>query len=162
MLGHLALDEEDALLQVDAHGQQHGIGFQSVLPEGGRLLPDGDGMEMCIRDSPCAPAPGSGAAMTRAEFEQAAYLEEELRVLENRPGQQARVRELRSLLEEARAIPRRLPDPKARLVAQKVLEHGTPIPWKRIVAELGYRWTVGKARYAYSRVCALCFSPRER
>ena len=22
----------------------------------------------------------------------------------------------------------------------------TPIPWKRIVAELGYRWTVGKAR----------------
>lgn len=30
--------------------------------------------------------------MTRAEFEQAAYLEEELRVLENRPGQQARVR----------------------------------------------------------------------
>ena len=89
--------------------------------------------------------------MTRAEFEQAAYLEEELHVLENRPGQQARVRELRSLLEEARAIPRRLPDPKARLVAQKVLEHGTPIPWKRIVAELGYRWTVGKARYAYSR-----------
>ena len=100
--------------------------------------------------------------MSRAEFEQAAYLEEELHVLENRPGQQARVRELRSLLEEARAIPRRLPDPKARLVAQKVLEHGTPIPWKRIVAELGYRWTVGKARYAYSRVCALCFSPRER
>ena len=84
--------------------------------------------------------------MTRAEFEQAAYLEEELRCL----------------LEEARGIPRRLPDPKARMVAQKVLEHGAPIPWKQIVAELGYRWTVGKARYAYSRVCALCFSPRER
>ena len=48
------------------------------------------------------------------------------------------------------------------MVAQKVLEHGAPIPWKQIVAELGYRWTVGKARYAYSRVCALCFSPRER
>ena len=107
--------------------------------------------------------------MTRAEFEQAAYLEEELHVLENRPGQQARLRRgytLPSIIVgvqgEARAIPRRLPDPKARLVAQKVLEHGTPIPWKRIVAELGYRWTVGKARYAYSRVCALCFSPRER
>ena len=100
--------------------------------------------------------------MTRAEFEQAAYLEEELRSLENLPGQQARVRELRCLLEEARGIPRRLSDPKARMVAQKVLEHGAPIPWKQIVAELGYRWTVGKARYAYSRVCALCFSPRER
>ena len=100
--------------------------------------------------------------MTRAEFEQAAYLEEELRSLENLPGQQARVRELRCLLEEARGIPRRLPDPKARMVAQKVLEHGAPIPWKQIVAELGYRWTVGKAGDAHSRVCALCFSPRER
>ena len=57
--------------------------------------------------------------------------------------------------------PGRLPDPKARLVAQKVLEHGAPIPWKQIVAELGHRWTVGKARYAYARVCALCFAGEE-
>ena len=46
-------------------------------------------------------------------------------------------------------------------VAQKVLEHGAPIPWKQIVAELGHRWTVGKARYAYARVCALCFAGEE-
>ena len=58
-------------------------------------------------------------------------------------------------------MPSRLPDPKARLVAQKVLEHGAPIPWKQIVAELGHRWTVGKARYAYARVCALCFAREE-
>ena len=37
-----------------------------------------------------------------------------------------------------------------------------PTLWKRIVAELGNHWTVGKARYAYSRVCALCFAPRKR
>lgn len=46
-------------------------------------------------------------------------------------------------------------------MAQKVLEHGAPIPWKQIVAELGHRWTVGKARYAYARVCALCFAGEE-
>ena len=44
---------------------------------------------------------------------------------------------------------------------EQVLEHGGPVPWKQIVAELGYRWTVGKARYAYSRVCGLCFTEEE-
>ena len=62
----------------------------------------------------------------------------------------------------AETLARRLPDPKARLIARKVMEYGAPIPWKRIVAELGNHWTVGKARYAYSRVCALCFAPRKR
>ena len=95
--------------------------------------------------------------MTRREFEQAAYLEEELSALKAVSGQEEQVLRLRRLWEEAQALPRRLPDPKARMVAQKVLEHGAPIPWKQIVAELGYRWTVGKARYAYSRVCGLCF-----
>lgn len=93
--------------------------------------------------------------MTRTEFEQAAFLREELAALKRPQGERAR--RLCSLLEEAEALPARLPDPKTRLIAQKVLEHGAPIPWKQIVAELGYRWTVGKARYAYSRVCALCF-----
>ena len=65
-------------------------------------------------------------------------------------------------LKFAETLARRLPDPKARLIARKVMEYGAPIPWKRIVAELGNRWTVGKARYAYSRVCALCFVPRKR
>lgn len=96
--------------------------------------------------------------MTRREFEQAADLREELAQVRGRPGEEARVRRLQIALEEAQALPKRLPDPKARLIAGKVLEHGAPIPWKQIVAELGYRWTVGKARYAYSRVCALCFS----
>ncbi len=99
--------------------------------------------------------------VTRGEFEQAAYLGEELAALAARPGESARARQLRQLLEEAQALPSLLPDPKARLVAQKVLEHGAPIPWKQIVAELGHRWTVGKARYAYARVCALCFAGEE-
>ncbi len=92
--------------------------------------------------------------MTRAEFEQAPFLREEL---ESLPPQEERAGYLRGLLEEAEALPRRLPDPKARIIAQKVLEYGAPIPWKQIVAELGYRWTVGSARYAYDRVCRLCF-----
>ena len=50
----------------------------------------------------------------------------------------------------------------AHVLQRKVMEYGAPIPWKRIVAELGNHWTVGKARYAYSRVCALCFAPRKR
>lgn len=99
--------------------------------------------------------------VTRGEFEQAAYLGEELAALAACPGESARARQLRQLLEEAQALPSRLPDPKARLVAQKVLEHGAPIPWKQIVAELGHRWTVGKARYAYARVCDLCFAGEE-
>lgn len=97
--------------------------------------------------------------MTRREFEHAAYLDEELSAVERVPGEEERARRLRRLLEEARELPRRLPDPKSRIIAQKVLEHGAPVPWKQIVAELGYRWTVGKARYAYSRVCGLCFPP---
>ena len=99
--------------------------------------------------------------VTRGEFEQAAYLGEELASLAACPGESARARQLRQLLEEAQALPSRLPDPKARLVAQKVLEYGAPIPWVQIVAELGHRWTVGKARYAYARVCALCFAGEE-
>lgn len=95
--------------------------------------------------------------MTRAEFEQAAFLREELHNLERCPEEQERVQTLRQVLAEAESLPRRMPDPKARIIAQKVLEYGAPIPWKQIVAELGYRWTVGKARYAYSRVCGLCF-----
>ena len=73
-----------------------------------------------------------------------------------------RAEELPRLLAVLEQLPERLPDPKTRLIARKVLEYGAPIPWKQIVAELGYRWTVGKARYAYSRVCALCFSAQER
>lgn len=95
--------------------------------------------------------------MTRREFEHAAYLGEEVAVLERVPGEEERVRQLKLQMEQAHFLVRRLPDPKARIIAQKVLEHGAPIPWKQIVAELGYRWTVGKARYAYSRVCSLCF-----
>ena len=95
--------------------------------------------------------------MTRAEFEQVSFLREELKCLD---PQEDRAVRLHSLLEEAQALPRRLPDPKARIIARKVLEHGGPVPWKQVVAELGYRWTVGKARYAYSRVCRRCF-PRE-
>lgn len=96
--------------------------------------------------------------MTRKEFEQAAYLREELETLE--PGD-SRAQEWSRLLEEAEKLPQRLPDPKARMIARKVLERGAPIPWKEIVAELGYRWTVGSARYAYSRVCKLCFDREE-
>ena len=92
--------------------------------------------------------------MTRAEFEQVSFLREELKCLD---PQEDRAVRLHSLLEEAQALPRRLPDPKARIIAQKVLEYGAPIPCKQIVAELGYRWTVGSARYAYARVCRLCF-----
>lgn len=99
--------------------------------------------------------------MTRAEFEQAAFLREELYNLERRPEEQERVQTLRQVLAEAESLPRRMPDPKARIIAQKVLEYGAPIPWKQIVAELGYRWTVGKARYAYSRVCGLCFAEED-
>ena len=99
--------------------------------------------------------------MTRGEFEQAAYLGGGAGLPGGPPRESARARQLRQLLEEAQALPSRLPDPKARLVAQKVLEHGAPIPWKQIVAELGHRWTVGKARYAYARVCALCFAGEE-
>ncbi len=99
--------------------------------------------------------------MTRELFEQAVYLREELRELEHRPGEEGRVKWLREMLAEAESLPQRLPDPKARMIAQKVLEYGSPIPWKQIVAELGYRWTVGKARYAYSRVCGLCFTEEE-
>ena len=46
MLRHLALDEEDALFQVDAHGQQQGVGLQHVLAQGGGLLAHGDGVEV--------------------------------------------------------------------------------------------------------------------
>ncbi len=46
VLRHLALDEKDALLQVDAHGQQHGVAIQHVFPQGGGLLPDGDGVQV--------------------------------------------------------------------------------------------------------------------
>ena len=94
--------------------------------------------------------------MTRALFEQAPYLREELAWTPSGP----RAEELRRLLAVLEQLPERLPDPKTRLIARKVLEYGAPIPWKQIVAELGYRWTVGKARYAYSRVCRRCF-PRE-
>ena len=96
--------------------------------------------------------------MTRALFEQAPYLREELAWTPSGP----RAEELRRLLAVLEQLPERLPDPKTRLIARKVLEYGAPIPWKQIVAELGYRWTVGKARYAYARVCALCFSAQER
>jgi hypothetical protein len=82
------------------------------------------------------------------------FLREELNGLAPEDGRAA---DLRRLVEEADTLPRRLPDPKARMIAQKVLEYGAPIPWKQIVAELGYRWTVGSARYAYARVCRLCF-----
>lgn len=99
--------------------------------------------------------------MTRLEFENVPALREELALFE-RAGQREEARRARSLIEEAQALARSLPDPNARLVARKVLEHGAPIPWKRIAAQLGYRWTVGKARYAYSRVCALCFPPDEK
>lgn len=99
--------------------------------------------------------------MTRGEFEQAVYLREELRQLEHRPGKESRANRLRQVLREAESLPQRLPDSKARMIAQKVLEYGSPIPWKQIVAELGYRWTVGKARYAYSRICELCFTEEE-
>ena len=46
VLRHLALDEEDALFQVDAHGQQQGVGLQHVLAQGGGLLAHGDGVEV--------------------------------------------------------------------------------------------------------------------
>ena len=100
--------------------------------------------------------------MTRREFEQAASLREELAVLKSGRNQNPRTEDMERLLKEAESLPDRLPDPKARIIAQKVLEHGAPIPWKQIVAELGYRWTVGKARYAYARVCALCFERKEK
>ena len=82
-------------------------------------------------------------------------------MLKSGRNQNPRTEDLERLLKEAESLPDRLPDPKARIIAQKVLEHGAPIPWKQIVAELGYRWTVGKARYAYARVCALCFERKE-
>ena len=97
--------------------------------------------------------------MTREEFEQLPALRQERFQLERR-GEREEAQRLHAL-REAEELARRLPDPKARLIARKVMEYGAPIPWKRIVAELGNRWTVGKARYAYSRVCALCFAPRE-
>lgn len=100
--------------------------------------------------------------MTRKEFEQAPYLREELQQLEYRPQERERVQQLRRILAEAEALPSRLPDSKTRIIAHKVLEHGAPIPWKEIVAELGYHWTVGKARYAYSRVCRLCFTEEDQ
>lgn len=99
--------------------------------------------------------------MTREEFEQLPALRQERFQLERR-GEREEAQRLCGLLREAEELARRLPDPKARLIARKVMEYGAPIPWKRIVAELGNRWTVGKARYAYSRVCALCFAPRKR
>ena len=72
--------------------------------------------------------------MTRDEFEQAAYLEEELRSLENRPGQQARVRELRCLLEEARGIPRTnspmVPKSSMALVIRSFADIFFLPPWK--------------------------------
>ena len=100
--------------------------------------------------------------MTRREFEQAAFLEEELALLSRRPQQAQRAEKLRRALREAQALVEGLPDPRARVIAGKVLEHGAPIPWKEIVAELGYRWTVGKARYCYQRVCGLCFPEEGR
>ena len=75
--------------------------------------------------------------MTRREFEQAASLREELAVLKSGRNQNPRTEDLERLLKEAESLPGRLPDPKARIIAQKVLEHGAPIPWKQIVAELG-------------------------
>ena len=48
-----------------------------------------------------------------------------------------------------------------RVEFEQVLEHGGPVPWKQIVAELGYRWTVDQARNANSRVCGLCFTEEE-
>lgn len=98
--------------------------------------------------------------MTRALFEQVPFLREELAALGSRPEAQGRARQLRDLLGALESLAEGLPDPKARIIARKVLEHGGPVPWKQVVAELGYRWTVGKARYAYSRVCRRCF-PRE-
>ena len=72
--------------------------------------------------------------MTRALFEQAPYLREELAWTPSGP----RAEELRRLLAVLEQLPERLPDPKTRLIARKVLEYGAPIPWKQIVAELGY------------------------
>ena len=70
--------------------------------------------------------------MTRREFEQAASLREELAVLKSGRNQNPRTEDLERLLKEAESLPDRLPDPKARIIAQKVLEHGAPIPWKQI------------------------------
>lgn len=95
--------------------------------------------------------------MKREQFEQVPYLREELELLGRLPGEEIKARQIRKTLEEAETLCRQLPDSKARLVARKVMEHGAPIPWKEIVAELGYRWTVGKARYAYDRVCRYGF-----
>lgn len=46
MGGHLRLDEKQALFRVEADGQEQGEHFPDLLPEFGRLLPYGYGMQI--------------------------------------------------------------------------------------------------------------------
>lgn len=50
MFRHMALNEKDALFQIDTHGQQQGIGVVGVFAERGRVLTHGDGVQIgqCI------------------------------------------------------------------------------------------------------------------
>ena len=44
---HMALDKEDAPGRVNAGGQNHGRSFPGVTAQGCRVLPDGQGVEVC-------------------------------------------------------------------------------------------------------------------
>lgn len=69
----------------------------------------------------------------------------------------ARRKKLREQKAEIEAFASSLEDSRDRLIVEAVMEFGRPIPWGRIAARLGHRWTIDKARYAYSKFCKKYF-----
>lgn len=68
------------------------------------------------------------------------------------PRKAERLEKLKRQKEYIEAFSESLTISKQRTIAEMVMEYGTPIPWNQIAAELGHRYTAGKARYWYNKI----------
>lgn len=69
----------------------------------------------------------------------------------------ARKRVLLDRKREIEAFASSLDNSKERLLVEAMMEFGSPIPWSQIIAKLGHRWNVDKARYRYKKICEKYF-----